>query len=832
MAIGQTTASNPISGLPDPYKTNPYGNLGQQTIGNPYQQNQAPAAATGGGGTQPGQFSMMQDNNQIVPLQKSAYNQATQQPQTTQQGNDAVLQSLQSKVLNQQSSPINGMVQDRTAQLLQDPNMGYNPQQFNQNQLEQYDREASQAMEAARQKLADTSQSGELQNEFLRNALTVAQGRGDLSKTLDYETMDRQQKNLIDALAEGRSTMKAQSDDFTSMISNLATARGAAEGERAQTSSQDFAAGQAALDRAQQLLVQANDIEGQKALTELKGKIDQGLQLSAQDFEASQSALNRSLQTALQANDLAATKENLQTQLAFDKWKTEAGFEFTAAQNAINNALQITMQTNDIEANKALAELKSKADMDMLLTSQDFDATQANLDRLQKDALSRGDWANALELETLRGQIDAQAQKSQQEYQTAERVATQSWTTTERLGVQEFQTGLKYIDQELAIALQNNDYQNQKSLADDRAALELQMQTNDMGQQEKMAFLNAQLEDARANNDLERQKQILTFQHTQNLETMAQQFGYDAALTSLKAQLDESLANNDFTNSMSLLNAQQKFTASESAKDRVLEEARIALQGREIEMQGQALTFEQIQAAVDAGQIDADAAVQAVQTAASKYGITISAPNPDAVYQELQKQYKVQEYQYALSHPEDANYDANGNFVSLKETAVQGFNDYLNETYYGSDGKPIIGGDPVAQTYRISANGQDKILGADGQIVPTEKLVDVLRNADQEGNANYDRYQELVANAKVISPRIVSASENTIDIGADQGDVVSSGGRLFVVTKGNWWNTDGRNHGEFEIMDLATGTKRTFTGLSSGDNSVRNFDSWVATLQS
>jgi len=189
----------------------------------------------------PAQLNPMNNSSAqgITPLSPDAMKQPVQVTDTTQ-GNNQVLKTAQETALNQNKSPLSGLVQQRTAQYLQDPNLGYDYNAYNQNQMDQFNADQSKSMEAARQQLGNTSQSGELQNEFLKNALTVSQNRANLQSKLAQDQQTAEQKNYLNALAQGREGMTAQEEETTSQIGNLSTARTMGEGEREQTSTQTY----------------------------------------------------------------------------------------------------------------------------------------------------------------------------------------------------------------------------------------------------------------------------------------------------------------------------------------------------------------------------------------------------------------------------------------------------------------------------------------------------------------------------------------------------------------------------------------------------------------
>jgi hypothetical protein len=224
---------------------------------------------------------------------------------------------------------------------------------------------------------------------------------------------------------------------------------------------------------------------------------------------------------------------------------------------------------------------------------------------------------------------------------------------------------------------------------------------------------------------------------------------------------------------------------------------------------------------IEAERASPDAAMDYLNGVLKKNGVELKEADKNAIFAEVAQDFKVQQYQFALANPDLGTFDALGNFIGLTEEGNRVFSNYVGSTLYG-ESTPVAGGEDLAEW---GITSPDQLLG-----MRPEDLSLFLRNADDPNNQNNQMYQQAAAAAKTISPRIDSKARNTITLDANTGDVVNAGGRLMVITKGNLWSTTGRNHDEFEIMDIATGTKKLFTGLSSSDDSVNNFDSWVASL--
>ncbi|MFH1740424.1 MAG: hypothetical protein ABIH23_15555 [bacterium] len=704
---------------------------------------------------------------------------AVNAPSTPQVGlNERVLQAGQEKVLGGFQSPVLQQTSDLTQRLMQDPNLGVDYTKQQAGKMGQFDFDRSQAVESVRRSLAPVWHTGQGAEQFLDVALQGGRERSALQRQLEEEAVTKQRENYLQALTEGRATGEQERLGFQTDVGALVDVRGMAEPEAQRV----WQGGQNAIDRGMEIALTNNNSALQGYLTELQGKVDQGLQLTAQDFEASQAELNRILQTSLQANDINAVRENIGTQLAFDRWKTEAGFEFTGEQNALNRALESTLQTNDIAANSALVELKGKVDAGLLTQGNEWKTVENALDRAAAVALQTGDIAGQVQIETLRGEIQAQAQAADQIWKSSERIASQGWATGERLSEQDFATTTKYLDQRHDLAMQENDQAHVKYIENQRNMVALKMQTNDMAHDEKMAYIFDQLATARADGDVERQQTLMTFQEGIELRRIYTEFGYDRALQESQQTFETALQNGDFEHAEVMLKLQQDFIADEAAKDRALESARVKLSEFGINM-------EAIQAQVDAGTLAPDAAIQLLQTQLFNSGAGVGELTPldytDTVHRALDAEYDSQRYQWKQTHPEGTDEE---------------FMQYFNETMYGDEG----------------------VQATVGKLIDGIESNSTLRGgADPEAD-NHDVFAEAFSTAAPLSGAYLEKTgENVIKFRAapEVGQYFTdpqNPDRLFYVTSGvvrherwSFWNPQVDNE-SFQAIDVNTGDMLEF----------------------
>lgn len=326
-------------------------------------------------------------------------------------------------------------------------------------------------------------------------------------------------------------------------------------------------------------------------------------------------------------------------------------------------------------------------------------------------------------------------------------------------------------------------------------------------------------------------KETMNLQNEFDLKKMQEQYGYEEALQKLSGDINLALQNDDQEHAMSLLNTQQKFTAEQAALDRKLDWARV-----ELEKAGFDYTI--IKDQIESGAIGPDAAIEFTKAILEERGIEYTPPDPNAIYDELDRDFRVQQYQFALTHPELAEYNADGTFKGLKDEGAELFQSYLNTSYYGPDGEPSIGGVKI-HTSNTYVPGD--IFFADGDLfkvkedggrdsLTTGDILSTLRGADNPNSQNNTIYQQILSSTPAPSIAIDNIHTNSIGGVPAEGSIVKVGNRLMMITKGVYYEKSGRNHDAFKIMDIGTGTERTFTGLTDRD-SVSNLGSWAVEME-
>ena len=463
-----------------------------------------------------------------------------------------------------------------------------------------------------------------------------------------------------------------------------------------------------------------------------------------------------------------------------------------SAESALARGQELTVQGNDLQGQKDIETLKGKIASGALLSAQDFQASQSALDRSLETFSKNGDWASVLEVTKLKGALDAEAQKSQQTWATGERVGTQSWSTGERLSDQDYKTGVAYIANQNALALQSNDIAAQDRWNTAKNQLELTKQTNDFTHDEKMTYLNSQLAEAKATGDQARTKDIMDYQAKISFTEDERKNGYAVAAANLQNSFAESMAQGDFERSAILQKNQFDFQASESAMNRTIDNARLALEEKGMNM-------DWIQKAVADGTVSPDNALTALNSFMKDKGIVLTAPDPEAYKKAADATFNNMKYQFGLTHPELVH--RSGTFATIggKATDISGtltaaglteFNKYIN--------------DNQGQTNTTVDNVSDLLTGT--------KDSTTLRNK-AAGDPTYDGLLATASNLTEQGAKNVTVGENWLrdndylfkSIPA-VGKYINVDGKLYRVDSGPT-GLDGThiNTQYYQVTDVTTG---------------------------
>jgi hypothetical protein len=227
--------------------------------------------------------------------------------------------------------------------------------------------------------------------------------------------------------------------------------------------------------------------------------------------------------------------------------------------------------------------------------------------------------------------------------------------------------------------------------------------------------------------------------------------------------------------------------AKENLANRALDEARIALQARGLDMQAIEQRYNILNSEIEAGRIPADSAVNFLNSQLAGTGIKLTAVNAQqAALEAMDEEYNSQLYQFGLSHTDLLD-------PTTKELTPEGkrqFLEFYNKSVYGE------------------ASIQDFINGiADAKM---------LQGGATAGATNAGQYATVFAKAPEWKPEISrdnnfwTADVNVLRNPPQQNSYIKMNGKLYYVTSGIRERKDGGDKRQFfNAIDVNSGQSTT-----------------------
>jgi len=568
-----------------------------------------PNAATGNvASTQPAAnnnptvpYAQPNQNDALIPIIKA---KAPATAATVAQGNTEVLSAAQQGALNAQNkaNPTMDLVQQKTQELLKQP-LGYDKNAYTQAQLEAFDRNRANAMLSFQQGLGDISNSGINREKAYNFTMQGAQERSLKENELAQQQAEAERNAMLSALTAGQDVSKTQSGLDQTAFQRLLDTRNVGEGERSQTTGFEY----------------------NKVLAQM-----------GYDNETQQAA----------------------TQNGYDLAKMDKAFGQDQTKLILAANLDETSKSN-------LMNLQDKIDTKKLLTQQDFTALQSDLNRKLEVAKQDKDITATENLTKLKATLDLQAQEAQNQFTKELTASTQAWQHGENVDKNTLDLALQANEIALKQSMQDKDIDTEKYLQDQKNKLELAMQTNGMDQETKMAYLKNDFDTAMADGNVGRQQQIIEFQTAQDLTKIEKEQGYTEANKYLDNKLAIALQNNDAANVSALTATKLQFEATQNDKNRAIEQARVDLEAKGVDMKKAEQTYTMLQAEVEAGRADPSVLTAYTQGLVKTAGVTITPPDPMAAQKAAISKNNAMMYQFGLTHPDMVTY-------SIPATATTG----------------------------------------------------------------------------------------------------------------------------------------------------------------
>lgn len=384
-----------------------------------------------------------------------------------------------------------------------------------------------------------------------------------------------------------------------------------------------------------------------------------------------------------------------------DLAKTELGYQGISSQekqSELDRQLQLNLKYIDKDTQMAVTSLKGQIDMNQLVKAQDFESVMKNLDIQAQKAIAAGNNQAAYQIAQMQGEIEKQKQASQQQWATAERLATQTWQSGQMVGQQEFEKAMQYIKYQQQDALASKDIEAQKYLKELEIKATAQMQMQGFDHDKQMAMLNGNIQKELQAGNLQNSITLMNLQAEKEMNKLMSEMSFQEAMAKMQNTLDlqkQSIQNNFTADqqqamnqfNMSMTQMQMKQQAEQFNKNYEIQLAQQKLAEKGFNAQQAQQIFENTLKANPNDEAGAYLALQNyVKQFDPEYAKTIKPPDPLQWQKNADADMLSAKYQYAQTHQDAALYDQNGKFVGLKSAAEADFYKKYNETMWDSQG--------------------------------------------------------------------------------------------------------------------------------------------------
>lgn len=361
--------------------------------------------------------------------------------------------------------------------------------------------------------------------------------------------------------------------------------------------------------------------------------------------------------------------------------------ELTTSEAAKTREFQAAIQIFDAGVQASLTSLQGDIDLGKLLTAQDFEGVQNTLDRELTKAIADNNIEAQITIQKLQNDFTGAQNEADRSFASSERIATEGWKTGERLSSQDFVEGQKYIDFELEKAINEDNFGYQKELTQMQFNMDITKQLNEFSQEEKIVELKNMFDDAQADKDVGRQTQILRYQAALEIEKITVENGFDVSMANLNNSFSEALSTQNFLQQSVLNQEEFSFRSKENALNRVIEKARLELQGKGVDAD---ILNDQFDFLLESG-VGIDTVEAWLEDAFSGQNLDIEFPGDSELQQAIISDYNSNALQFLLTNPGfrdpngDTFTDADGNNFGISGEGQAAFNTWLNETIYGQE---------------------------------------------------------------------------------------------------------------------------------------------------
>jgi hypothetical protein len=197
--------------------------------------------------------------------------------------------------------------------------------------------------------------------------------------------------------------------------------------------------------------------------------------------------------------------------------------QYQSGEAAKTRSQDILLKNMDTESQKVITTLQGRIEQGLQTDEQAWKSAEEAINRQQEIALQSNDINAAVELETLKSQLQEKYQQNRETFQNTQRELSQIYNTSERLDVQNYETNMKYLDNDLYAIRSQGDAEIEKQLKN----------------------IDAEIDEAKAGNDLERSKTLESYRAMLERDAADAAFEKTKEAMNLQSRIDEAMAQNN-----------------------------------------------------------------------------------------------------------------------------------------------------------------------------------------------------------------------------------------------------------------------------------------------
>lgn len=219
--------------------------------------------------------------------------------------------------------------------------------------------------------------------------------------------------------------------------------------------------------------------------------------------------------------------------------------EFETTQAALDKDFQLAVQNNDLQGQKDILSQQLAFENKQAQLGREFTASQNDLNRILETNLANLDINAQKEMVNLKAMVDKDILMQEQDFAASENELNRQLQEALQQGDQAQANAMAIMLNEFeTVKLQKQqEWQSAENLAQNAFSQQMQMDQNEFSKATQ--YLQHELDLATSDNDLQKQQILMDKQAQLELQQMTQNFGFQEKLAVLDSELQQAFANQD-----------------------------------------------------------------------------------------------------------------------------------------------------------------------------------------------------------------------------------------------------------------------------------------------